>query len=506
MMHTMQTQKWYSLLLILVFACGLLIALPHLMDEVWQDEAYTLIHFSGKGALHPFTDYHLPNNHILFSSLVSLFWNWGDPLWHIRLTPFIIFALSLAVFATASVRLGGLPVGILSLFLFAFSSVTENFALQMRGYGLSWLLFAIILISLPLYTQYGHKRWAFCYVSASAASVLTLPTNLFLCAVPIGWCAVVALTLNRPLRDKIIRLVVIAIAPLFGLIGYGAVWPQLLSNSRRAFSNWESLELLRHVFISIYVEFWWLLPFAVAGFLFLTADSLEDKSFRIGSPRNHLLLIICLVVIIPVWIVAMPTKPFPRNLLPLVPFGYYTFGVLCVAAWERIFPQLNNRRVITFVLLILASIGYRAMGHAFPYRGHANAKGNDLIYQHYHDDFSPSQTINLLSKFPKDLKRLVVTDYEAYYTLSFALINSLRMDTGINILHYMSWPEVAPKANLGHPPMIVVKDTENLKKILETTGSTRVPYRKVEKFGIFNIYVGLDGGKTDEIKISRKPF
>ena len=84
-------KTWHGMLLLFGVAGGIFLVLPHLADYIWQDEAYTLIRFSSTGPFYPFTNYHIPNNHPLFSSLISLWWDWGDSTTSIRLLPFIIF-------------------------------------------------------------------------------------------------------------------------------------------------------------------------------------------------------------------------------------------------------------------------------------------------------------------------------------------------------------------------------------------------------------------------------
>src|SRR6185369_4059270 len=56
-----------KVLLLLVFSVYLLFQFPFLSFDLWNDEIYTLKHFTFVSALQIVTDYHVPNNHIFFN-------------------------------------------------------------------------------------------------------------------------------------------------------------------------------------------------------------------------------------------------------------------------------------------------------------------------------------------------------------------------------------------------------------------------------------------------------
>ena len=74
---------------------------PHLADEIWYDEAYTLMNFSGRGWLHAFYDYHAPNNHVIFSAMLSLWHGFvlGDQasVFGLRVLPCLMFFCSIDI-------------------------------------------------------------------------------------------------------------------------------------------------------------------------------------------------------------------------------------------------------------------------------------------------------------------------------------------------------------------------------------------------------------------------
>lgn len=137
--------KW-TLIFMLI---GVLLVLPRLFDAVWQDEAYTLLEFASHGFLYPFTDYHLPKNHVLLSALLSIWGVPGDSIVALR-SPFLLaFIVSMGLLAWAAKRMAGNIAALLAVAFFAFSTITENFALQLRGYGIPWLFVTMMVLALP---------------------------------------------------------------------------------------------------------------------------------------------------------------------------------------------------------------------------------------------------------------------------------------------------------------------------------------------------------------------
>jgi uncharacterized membrane protein len=185
-----------ALALLLVVLVGLHNVMPRMQDAIWQDEAVTLLYSSGDGVIHPFLNFRSPNNHVLFSSMLA---GWlqlfpdGVDLFRLRLLPLSLFLAALPLTYLAAAAMGGRWTGVLAGLLFAASTVIANFAVQLRGYGPSWIFMSLVLLSAIRVGQGRPGWWLLAYLVSCIGAVAILPSNiLFVLAVGVavachGW-------------------------------------------------------------------------------------------------------------------------------------------------------------------------------------------------------------------------------------------------------------------------------------------------------------------------------
>ena len=191
-------QSIWRLALFVLAAAAAIIARQHLAHQFWYDEAYTLDHFATGEAIQAFCDYHAPNNHILFSACLSL-WRrfltrYGGPYLFLRFLPYLFFLVSTAATASVFRRLSGGAVGGIAAALFASSHVTYNFAVELRGYGPSWLPVVLSLGAAHRFCQTPGWRAAAAYALAASCAVGIVPTNILACAVVAAWATALAVS------------------------------------------------------------------------------------------------------------------------------------------------------------------------------------------------------------------------------------------------------------------------------------------------------------------------
>ena len=175
-------KKWATVTMLgALVAVALYNAWPGLSDEIWQDEAFTLLRYASAGFWQPFLIYFEPNNHPLFSALLSLWQrlvgdNAGDNL--LRLLPFGFFLAAIPATFFAGRRLHGTACGFIAALLLAASTVSANHATQLRSYALAWLPFALMLWC-ALNVNVPHAtRWRIGYALSAVFAVALLPSNL----------------------------------------------------------------------------------------------------------------------------------------------------------------------------------------------------------------------------------------------------------------------------------------------------------------------------------------
>lgn len=201
---------------------------PHLTLDPWNDELYTLQHF----VLVPFsrtvTDYHVPNNHVLFSLLLNMWRHLAgfhdleqalDAIVFLRFLPLIFGGATVLVVFRIAGRLGGLPSGALAAVLLMTSVPFYNFGCQLRGYGLSMFLTASLLheVLRPV-----HRPWLIALVSA--ALLYTLPSNAYL-LVPIAVYTGLTPLDSRHSRTTVPVAILCGLG--LGLVAYIPIIPQI---------------------------------------------------------------------------------------------------------------------------------------------------------------------------------------------------------------------------------------------------------------------------------------
>ncbi|MEM9150717.1 MAG: hypothetical protein AAGB19_09730 [Cyanobacteria bacterium P01_F01_bin.3] len=105
--------------------------------SMWNDELYSIRYFSQQGLYTAWTDYHAPNNHILFNMLAS-FVPSGlaySPLWA-RIISFAVVLWALVFFLRFSFKEGFFAGGMLAVGLLFLNTDTLDLTLQARGYGI----------------------------------------------------------------------------------------------------------------------------------------------------------------------------------------------------------------------------------------------------------------------------------------------------------------------------------------------------------------------------------
>ncbi len=179
--------QWF----LLAAAAPLALCAARLNLDLWHDEIYTLVEFVAAGPEKIVTDYSAPNNHVFYSLL----------LWPVHLVSTSNFALrfpSLAFAAAtlwltfrAGLRLGSEKVGALATLLLGLNQMFLIHAIQVRGYGLSMLLFVwLVNLAIPDRLAFSMAR-RLQIILVGAAFLYVMPTNLLfflpLAAVAFAW-------------------------------------------------------------------------------------------------------------------------------------------------------------------------------------------------------------------------------------------------------------------------------------------------------------------------------
>jgi hypothetical protein len=157
-------------------------------SDFWSDEIYTLKHFVLVPLSVTMGDYHVPNNHVLFSIMLNVWTTFLglETLHDVFVSPYLVrcFPLCFSIVAVfITYRIGEYLcdswLGIVAASILVFSISFFEFGIQLRGYSLSiCLVAAIILMSFKLMNQ--SKVLQFVYVVVLTAMLgYTIPLNYY---------------------------------------------------------------------------------------------------------------------------------------------------------------------------------------------------------------------------------------------------------------------------------------------------------------------------------------
>ena len=416
------------------------LAAPHLSDEIWYDEAFTLEHFAGHGPGQAFIRYDDPNNHILFSSALALWRPAARTVFHLRLLPLAAFLIALALTVFAVTRLGGETAGLLAGAALATSHVALNFAAQLRGYGPSCLPVAAALLLLPMALEGRRWLWSVLYVLAAAVAVGIVPTNLTVFAVFGAWALGLALVSGQWRRRRVAaRLALIILAPLAGAACYIGVWSQVVEKSRRAWTSQTVAGVFGHWARATLVDVWWLLPLAAVGALVLIRTACTETDRHARSATGRLLLAAACLLVPPAAYALAPSVPFPRTLVPLLPAWYAALALLTAAglSWLLKARPAAQRAVPLILVAALLVLGARREWHNADYtsRNPDGARPQNLYDQYYHHQFFPSGTADALRALARRSPCIMVTDNSDLWALRHAVLNLRPPRLGAPLYH-----------------------------------------------------------------------
>ncbi len=331
----------------------------YLALDFWNDEIYTLRYFACASFAAVLTDYHVPNNHILFNALNRLyllligetdFLTLLQSPEKLRGLMFVYAGLTLWGTWKLGARFFSLLTGLLAVAISATTLPYLNFALQIRGYGLSALWLLGLLYSTLSFHEKRSRGAAFGIIGSAGALMYTLPSNLyFILAVGLFWgiCWVRHMLHNGlHLRNKAFQIALLtAIGLKLALLAYVPVFGQVFNNPYVTYEpfKWSNLTYYAPVVLGDFMGGrWWLLPFALLGYALGRRDWL---------PQAQSALLLLTVLVLPFLLVYILGNAAPKRIfIPLVPVFALLLSV-GIAAEVRELPRFRWQGVVAVLLV-----------------------------------------------------------------------------------------------------------------------------------------------------------
>lgn len=473
-------RPWLAGVVAVVLLLAILAQLPHLADDAWEDEAATLVLFAAQDVAHAFGDYRLPNNHMLFSAALSLWWSRGDSMTSARLVPAVSWLCSMALMIVCGRRTLGWYATALGIALWSGGALAAVFAVALRGYGFSWPWTLLVMFAAQRYVVDGQRSAGLLYVVASFACLAILPTNAMVIAVCVTWSLLLGRQADGTLRRGVLGRAALALpAGLLGALVYLPHRAQLLSHMHNGFSRWSSAEVLGHWWLASSAQYWPLLPLMVYG-AFVTRTALDADRDR--DARRAVALAASLLLVVPLAVLLSPTALVPRALVPLLPLWCLAGGGLLVPAvtraaaiWRWPLPQ-------TCAALVLICF---ALGRLVPACGGVAWQfppGDDLCHPFYRHDYRPALLLHALDQHYAGAPVLI--ESRAVWAMIFAQWNA--RSQRVLLLDQASWRStLATRA-----PQLVVSASQSAARAVAVQVMAREPrvVRQVLNSGVLKLY------------------
>ncbi len=295
-----------------------LASIPYLTRPPWFDEVLTLGWLTVGFSRIPFT-YPIPNNHIVYTMLLSVWESAGRELirnWILllRLLSLLIGSAALWLLGRETIRRCGILPGTLCTLLLAVSGPMTLFSTALRGYGAA-LLFCVAAFSAAemWMRRKMFSGFGFLYLLCSLLAVGVMPTALFAL---LGGALFFLPYLRR--RGKRMQWMLLAGIPVLSVpLFYAHIFGKLVEASRLR-EGWTGYgSAYWNLYGSFAFVFLPLLPAAAAGGI---------RLWRRSAGTRIRLAAAVLVFALPLGYLAMAkVPPFPRIFFPF--FGIWTIQI-----------------------------------------------------------------------------------------------------------------------------------------------------------------------------------
>ncbi|MFT7611990.1 MAG: hypothetical protein ACI9J3_000939 [Parvicellaceae bacterium] len=340
--------------------------------DFWNDEIYTLKHFTFVPIQNTLTDYHVPNNHILFNLINNLYLKLinveslhelMDAPYKLRIVPLVYSFLTVVFVYKIALKNFNRFIGLCACAILITTVPYFNFALQIRGYGISTLLLVLIVYFCTSYLKSGKNFYLILITLASALTIYAIPSNVYpiLCILMI-YSVYSIISIIKKVNSKNqfkIRLILIEshfrvlIAILLGILFCLAFyWPiftdvfmneYVISGPSFVFSKLEFY--FSHIIQGMTSGRWLLALLSLVGLIFAFKKQITLRSLII------LMVVICIAPIILIYV--RGDKAPLRVLVVLAPFFSMLFAVGIYSCWKILFKR---KYIFDYVLIGIVSV------------------------------------------------------------------------------------------------------------------------------------------------------
>ncbi len=397
--------------------------------DLWYDEIFTLTNYVLVPVSKTVTDYTFPNNHVLFNLLSNLYLRaigvtglgslLGRP-WILRVLPLGFSLGALAYVYLAGRRfLGRLPAQV-SLAILATTIPFYNFAVQVRGFSLSFLLVSALLFHALCFEQNGRWSHALLTVLASALALHAIPLNLYFIAALGTWSLLSGMVRAEvpALRKRRLLLAgLLAFGTSLAALLYLPVMSDVVGNKfvrSHGVFRFETISSTMPRVLDYFVSFRYLLPVLAALGIAVALRTRKGEP----STQGWTWLVLFVLLVGPfVLSFVRGDLPFLRVFVNLAPVFALLLGALTARSTESV-PWLQNRGwLVVLVLVVYCNaafwFGLNRVSKHIRADIEAGRKSQDMMYNYYQSLYRPKALVaRLKDEVAKHPAPVVCLDYD----------------------------------------------------------------------------------------------
>ncbi|MDE6847393.1 MAG: glycosyltransferase family 39 protein [Lachnospiraceae bacterium] len=232
-----QKSKWQKLdretTVFILFLIGMAVYYGWRMFALtpWYDELYTYYYFISRGPVYAAIHWPVPNNHMGYSVLSACMGIFGNSTIALRGISYLCSIGGLVLLFRIGRKCLDRGMALIPVFLYAGMKLTNQLAVQGRGYALVSFCYLTAVCALLHITVEGRNRvrdyaiFGICLVVA----LYTIPSSVYV-VVPVCLTGGIMLLLNKQYRT-LVRLIITSIASAVCTVGvYSIVWLAIGSN------------------------------------------------------------------------------------------------------------------------------------------------------------------------------------------------------------------------------------------------------------------------------------
>lgn len=211
---------WACWILGVITIIGLALRMLNLNRPILYDEAFTFIHYASRSFKYMLAAYSTPNNHILHTLLVGIFYRlFGGHPWILRLPAFSAGVLGIPATYLTARRFFTVPQSLAASALFAVAAGFINYSTNGRGYTMTILLALLLANFGALLIEKQSQSALIAYGITGTLGFYTIPVFLYPMAGISLWVAVTYLTGLDPWQSRCRRLgIFLAVCAASGIL------------------------------------------------------------------------------------------------------------------------------------------------------------------------------------------------------------------------------------------------------------------------------------------------